>query len=58
MRGVGLRVDIRAQTGVWQWLKAQKGAHRSVLSKNPAGYPGDAPDSRCRPQVQRPIEYR
>ncbi|WP_408422764.1 type VI lipase adapter Tla3 domain-containing protein [Paraburkholderia strydomiana] len=45
MRGVGLRVDISAQTDVWQWLKAQKDAHHSVLSKNPAGYPGDALDS-------------
>jgi len=42
LRGVGLRVDVWAQTDVWQLLKGQKDAYRSVLSANPADYPHDA----------------
>ncbi|MFM0116113.1 type VI lipase adapter Tla3 domain-containing protein [Paraburkholderia nemoris] len=42
LRGVGLRIDIWAQTDVWQLLKEQKDAYRSVLSTNPADYPRDA----------------
>jgi hypothetical protein len=42
LRGVSLRVDIWAQTDVWQLLKEQKDAYRSVLSTNPADYPHNA----------------
>lgn len=42
LRGVGLRIDIWAQTDVWQLLKDQKDAYRSVLSTSPADYPHDA----------------
>lgn len=42
LRGVSLRVDIWAQTDVWQLLKEQKDAYRSVLSINPSDYPRNA----------------
>ena len=41
LRGVGVRVDVWAQTDLWQFLKEQKDAYRSVLSNNPKDYPSD-----------------
>ncbi|WMY07999.1 type VI lipase adapter Tla3 domain-containing protein [Paraburkholderia phenoliruptrix] len=41
LRGVGVRVDVWAQTDLWQFLKGQKDAYRSVLSNNPKDYPSD-----------------
>ncbi|SDF86923.1 type VI lipase adapter Tla3 domain-containing protein [Paraburkholderia phenazinium] len=41
LRGVGMRVDVWAQTDLWQFLKEQKDAYRSVLSNNPKDYPSD-----------------
>ncbi|CAH2804717.1 MAG: unnamed protein product [uncultured Paraburkholderia sp.] len=36
-----MRVDVWAQTDLWQFLKGQKDAYRSVLSNNPKDYPSD-----------------
>ncbi|WP_341313471.1 DUF2875 family protein [Paraburkholderia sp. IMGN_8] len=41
LRGVGVRVDVWAQTDLWQFLKGQKDAYRSVLSNKPKDYPSD-----------------
>lgn len=41
LRGVGMRVDVWAQTQVWDLLKEQKDAYRSALSNNPQDYPRD-----------------
>lgn len=42
LRGVSVRVDIWAQTDVWELLRDQKDAYRSVLSANPSDYPRNA----------------
>jgi hypothetical protein len=42
LRGVGMRVDVWAQTQIWHFLKDPEDAYRTVLSKDPKDYPTDA----------------
>lgn len=41
LRGVGIRLDVWAQTDIWHFLKDQKDAYRGILSTNPQDYPNN-----------------
>lgn len=41
LRGVGIRVDVWAQTDIWHFIKDQKDAYRGILSTNPGDYPNN-----------------